>query len=320
MAWPYPEHAEEFQRILDGHRSVTILSHVNPDADAIGTSLGIYLWLKAQRKRVEIANADTDIPRNLDFLEGFSKIKSRMDFDDSLIIACDSGSIDRLGFDLDDRTIVNLDHHVTNTQYGTLNIVNPDAVSSSEIAYRIMVKLHPVSAQSATALYAGLVSDTRNFTTGNMRRDVFDLASALLEVGVDVPHVTGQMHHRRSLASLRILGVAIDSLTLLRDARIAIMTIHRADRLKWGAKGSDLDGIVDYARSLVTVDIAIMLVERRHDIKVSLRSKGADVSKIARRFGGGGHRNAAGFEIGGLQLDQVRERIVDAIDKEAIFS
>jgi len=168
MALSYPELAEQFSRLVAAHRGVTILSHTNPDPDAIGTSLGIYLWLKEQGIRVEIANADPDLPRNLDFLSGFSKIKSKIDFEDSLIIACDSGSLDRLGFDLSGRRIVNLDHHHTNTQYGTLNIVDPDAVSSSEIAYRLLSPLRPFSGPSATALYAALVSDTRNFTTGNI--------------------------------------------------------------------------------------------------------------------------------------------------------
>jgi len=137
--------------------------------------------------------------------------------------------------------------------------------------------------------------------------------------GVNIPHVTSQMLHRRSLASLRILGVATDSLELVRDARVAIMTVHRDDRLKWGAKGSDLDGIVDYARSLVTVQVAVMLVERKEDIKVSLRSKGVDVARIAQHFGGGGHRAAAGFEVRGMESASLRVAILNAIDKEELL-
>ena len=320
MSLPYAELSEAFGRLLAEHRTVTILSHINPDPDAIGTALGIYLWLKEQGVRVEVANQTVDIPRNLDFLPAFSKIKTRIEFDDSLIIACDSGSIDRLGFDLEGRTIVNIDHHPTNTLFGTLNIVNPDAVASSEVAYHLLTPLHPLSSQSATAFYAALVSDTRNFTTNNMRRPVFDLASALVDLGVDIPQVTSQMLHRRSLASLRILGSAIDSLELVRDARVAIMLVRRDERLKWGAKGSDLDGIVDYARSLVTVQIAVMLVERKEDIKVSLRSKGTDVGRIAQHFGGGGHRAAAGFEVRGMESGALRAAILETIDQEGILT
>ena len=320
MATPYPELATAFNRLLDKHRAITILSHVNPDADAIGTALGIYHWLKEQGKRVEIANATADIPRNLDFLPDFSKIKNKIDFDDSLIIACDSGSIDRLGFDLTGRVIVNLDHHPTNTQYGTLNIVDPEAVASSEVAWHLLSPLREISRESATAFYAALISDTRNFTTGNMHQGVFDLAGKLVSRGVNIPEVTQQMLHRRSLASLRILGAAIDSLELVWDARVAFMTLRRDDRLRWGARGSDLDGIVDYARSLVTVQIAVMLVERKNDIKVSLRSKGTNVVKIARHFGGGGHRAAAGFEVQGMELEALREAILNVMEEEDVLS
>jgi phosphoesterase RecJ-like protein len=320
VSLPYPSLAKEFEALLGGHRAVTVLSHVNPDPDAIGTALGIYLWLKEQGKRVEVANMTADIPLNLDFLPSFSKIKAKMDFEDSLIIACDSGSIDRLGFDLKGRTIVNIDHHPTNTHFGALNIVNSEAVASSEVAYHLLTPLRPLSAESATAFYAALVSDTRNFTTNNMRRPVFDLAGSLVDRGVNISHVTSQMLHRRSLASLRILGVAIDSLELVRDARVAVMTVSREDRLKWGARGSDLDGIVDYARSLVTVQVAVMLVERKEDIKVSLRSKGLDVARIAQHFGGGGHRAAAGFEVQGMDCISLTAAIMNAIDEEELLS
>ncbi len=319
MSLPYASLAKEFEALLADHNAVTVLSHVNPDPDAIGTALGIYLWLKEQGKRVEVANMTVDVPRHLDFLPGFSKIKSKIDFEDSLIIACDSGSLDRLEFDLSGRTIVNIDHHPTNTRFGRLNVVNEDAVSSSEVAYHLLTEIHSLSSQSATAFYAALVSDTRNFTTGNMHRGIFDLAATLVDRGVNIPHVTAQMLHRRSLASLRILGVAIDSLELVRDARVAVMTVRRDDRIKWGARGSDLDGIVDYARSLVTVQVAMMLVERQEDIKVSLRSKGVDVSRIARHFGGGGHRAAAGFEIRGMDSATLTAAVLDIIDQEELL-
>ena len=319
MAIPYPELTDAFKHLLSGYRAVTILSHVNPDPDAIGTALGIYHGLKEQGKRVEIANATVDIPHNLDFLSGFSKIKNKIDFNDSLIIACDSGSVDRLGFDLTGRVIVNLDHHPTNTQYGTLNIVDSEAVASSEVAWRLLSPLWEISRESATAFYAALISDTRNFTTGNMHQGVFDLAGKLVSRGVNIPEVTRQMLHRRSLASLRILGVAIDSLELVQDARVAFMIIRRDDRLRWGARGSDLDGIVDYARSLVTVQVAVMLVERKKDIKVSLRSKGVDVVRIARHFGGGGHRAAAGFEVEGMEPEALREAILNVMAEEDVL-
>jgi len=314
-----PSKAQELDKFLRKSSSVTVISHIHPDADAIGTSLGIYEWLKEQGKRTEVVNASEDIPRYLDFLPSFYRIKHKIDFDDSLIIACDSSSVDRLGFDMDGRNVVNIDHHPTNTDFGVLNIVYPDAVSSSEIAYRLLSSLGDISSRSAVAFYAALVSDTRNFTVGNVTRETFELAGEMIDKGVNVSNVTSQMHHRRSLASLRILGAAIDSLRFYRDARIAVMSITREDQQKYGARESDLDGIVDYARSLVTVQIAVLVVERRDEIKVSLRSKGANVSTIAEQFGGGGHKEAAGYEIKNKTIKECIQILLDAIDKKEIL-
>ena len=320
MAIPYPKLAPQFSRLIAEHRAVTLLSHVNPDPDAIGTSLGIYHWVKAQGKRVEVVNASTDIPRHLDFLVGFTNIKHKIDFDDSLIVACDSSSVDRLGFDVAGRTIVNIDHHPTNPHYGTLNVVDPQAVASSEVAFRLLDPLHPFGVDGASAIYAALISDTRNFTTGNMHGGVFGLAETLVNRGIDVAEVTRQMLDRRSLASLRILGVAIDSLELVRDARVSIMSVTQEDLARTGARYSDLDGVVEYGRSLATVQVALLLVERPQQIKVSLRSTGVDVVPIAQHFGGGGHHVAAGFETERMEMDALKEAILNVVDEEGVLS
>ena len=311
-------HAAAFKDLLGKHQKITILSHVNPDPDAIGTALGIYVWLREQRFQVEVANATKEIPRYLDFLPHFGKIKQKMDFADSLVIACDCGSLDRLGFVLEDREIVNIDHHATNTQYGILNIVNAEAVSSSEVAFGLLEGLYPVSRESAIAFYAALVSDTRNFTTANMSGAVFDVASKLIALGVDIPEVTQKMLHRRSLASLRILGVAINSLVLKEDAKVAILKISKEDLKHAGARQSDLDGVVDYAKSLATVEIAMMLVEIDSGVKVSLRSKKADVGTLASFFGGGGHRLAGGFEAE-EKMQRVADVLLDEITKRGLL-
>ncbi len=316
----YQTGSEAFAALLARYERVTILSHIQPDADAIGTALGVYHWLKEQGKRVEVVNASSPMPLHLDFLPGYAKVKQHIDHDDGLVITCDCGSYDRLGFDLEGRTIVNIDHHITNTRFGTLNLVDTDAVASAQIAYGILKELHPISSQSAVAFYAALVSDTRNFTTGNMHAGIFALAQELVTCGVNVPDVTRHMLHRRSLSSLRILGRAIDSLELLRNGQVAVMSLSRDEQMRWGAENSDMDGVVDYARSLVTVRLAILLVEHEDHMKVSLRSKGIDVSRIARHFGGGGHREAAGYETPGMiSFEAVRSQLLEEIDRSGVL-
>jgi len=311
--------ARTLQALLTQYRAVTIVSHINPDADAIGTSLGLYGWLREQGYRVEVVNASEDIPRFLDFLPYFSKIKHSMDFEDSLVISCDCGSLDRTGFDLEGREIVNIDHHLSNRMFGRLNIVDAQAAASAEVAYRVITTLHPVSRESATAFYAALVSDTRNFTTSNMRRETLEFAVELAGLGVDIASLSSQMLHRRSLASLRVLGAAIDSLRLLEDARVAVMSISREMLERTGAKQSDLDGVVDYAKSLVTVEVAVMLVEQAQEIKVSLRSKQADVGSVAQEFGGGGHMHAGGFEAKGIDMEALLQRLLVKIKERGVL-
>ncbi len=312
---------QELQKLLERFSTVTVLSHIRPDPDAIGTSLGVYHLLRGLGKRVEIANASRELPHTLDFLQGFQKIKWKMDYDHSLIVSCDCGSLDRLGFEgLEGRTIVNLDHHSSNTRFGTLNLVDDSAVSSSEVAFRLFDGWLPIGRESAEAFYAALISDTRHFTTSNVTEGTFTLAQAMIGRGVRPAYVAQQMLQRRSLASLRVLGKALESLQLYENAQVAIMRITREDLAATGAKASDLDGVVDYARSLVTVEVAALVVEMSREVKVSLRSKGLDLLPVARAFGGGGHREAAGFEVPGRESGKVIEELLERIASEGVLS
>ncbi len=311
---------DEFMNLLSDYRYITVLSHINPDADAIGSSLGVYWILKEAGYRVEVANATEHLPRNLDFLDGFLKIKPKIDYDDSLIISCDCGSLDRLGFELKGRKIVNIDHHPSNTLFGDLNLVRQEAVSSSELAYRFFEPLFKIPKASLEAFYVALLSDTRCFTTSNVNEDSFLMAKELIERGVDAGGVANKMFQRRSLASLRILARALNSLRLYRDGRVAVINLSRRMIEESGARYDDIDGIVDYASSLVTVEVAVMIVERLKTHKVSLRSKGVDVSKIAQLFGGGGHRVAAGFETDRFSSEELLEALLDHINKEGVFN
>ncbi len=314
------EERKRFLKLLESHRGVTLLSHVHPDPDAIGTALGIAAILKRQGIRVEVANATEDLPRQVDFLAGFERIKKKIDFSDSMIIACDCGSLDRLGFDLTGRTIVNIDHHPSNTFYGDLNLVRDRAVSSSEVAYRFFEGLYPVPPEAAEAFYAALISDTRYFTVGNVTAESFEVAKELIALGVDPSGVAQKMLHRRSLASLRVLGKALESLRLYLDGRVGVMVVTREDLAWSGARESDLDGLVDYARSLITVEVAILLVEREKSVKVSLRSKGADVMRLAQEFGGGGHLEAAGFETTEYGMEDLLEKLLKKIKEEGVIA
>ena len=310
---------EEARKLIESADAITILSHLNPDPDAIGTALGIYNLLKAsKRKKVEVVNASKALPLHLDFLSGFRKIKTKIEYDNSLIIACDCGSIERLGFELKGRQILNIDHHRSNEGYGTLNVVWPEYASASQVAFKLFKKDFGIPVESAECFYAALLSDTRYFTTSSVTVEVFDVAKEMVGIGVNPAKVAYHFTQRRSLASFRILQRALNSLKLYSDARIAVLCATKEDIAQTGATVPDMDGIVDYARSLATVEAAVFVMEMKDGIRVSLRSKGIDVNTIAADFGGGGHKVAAGvtFEAGNLQeiIDTIIEKLQNAIE------
>jgi phosphoesterase RecJ-like protein len=300
---------EAVNELINKYEKITILTHLNPDADTLGTALGIYGILKNSGKQVEVVNQGVNLPRYLDFLSNFSKIKEQMDYSESLIITCDTGSIDRVGFELSGREILNIDHHKSNTYFGTLNIVNPLAVSASEVAYKLFKKKYVITKEISTCFYTALVADTQYFSTNNVNREVFELASEMMKDGVNIYEVMCNIKQRRSLASIRILASSLDTLLLTESGSLAIMCATQEKMLASGADIIDTVGIVDYGISLVTVQIAIVLIELENSIRVSMRSKKVDISALAIAFGGGGHKHAAGFELENISKDELLEMI-----------
>jgi len=304
----------EVRKKLSEARNITILTHLNPDADTIGTGLGIYnLLIQNKTKRVEIVNASKMLPVHLDFLPGFEKIKYKMDFKESLIISCDCGSIDRLGFALENRSIINIDHHQSNEEYGEINVVIPEYASASQVAFVLLREIYEIDPDSASCFYAALLSDTRYFTTSSVNQKVFDVARALVDLGADPAKIACNFTQRRPLSSLRILHRALGKLELKCDAKVATLFVTEEDIVATGAKMPDMEGIVDYAKSLKTVEVALFAMEMGGQIRISLRSKGADVSRVAAVFGGGGHKVAAGVTLDKRDLHETIDIIVENI-------
>ena len=311
---------ESFKSLLDKYDKVTIVTHRMPDADTLGTALGIYEILKNVGKNVEVCNASGILPNCLDFLPHFAKIKNRIDFDNSLIISCDSGSIDLLEFDLSLNEIVNIDHHKSNTNYGTLNVVDIHCVSASQVAYEFLKDDFIINKNSATCFYVALVTDTQNFTTLNVTREVFDFASVLLSKDIDIAEVNRNLTQRKSLSSLRVLSATLDTLELYEEAQISSMVTSQEILNKMGIKSTDVIGLVDYGIALVTVKIAIFILECKSKLKVSLRSNQSDVLSLAVHFGGGGHKLAAGFTVEKMEVKLLIDDIKKEIKKRGLLN
>jgi phosphoesterase RecJ-like protein len=300
--------------IIDGYERVSILSHIKPDGDTIGTALGIYNLLRADKKQVEVVNADRALPKELDFLPNFSKIKEKIEYQDSLIITCDARSIEQFGFDIGNRDILNIDHHKSNTQFGLYNVVEPNAVSASQVAFQFFEKEYHFTVEVATCFYTALVSDSQYFTTNNVNKEVFDVASDMITYGIDISKVAYNLKQRRSLSSLRILATALSSLNLYLDGSVSVMIVNQDSINASGAKYNDILGIVDYGISLATVKISILVMEFDGEVRVSMRSdKKIDISSLAMVFGGGGHKNASGFDSKTKNIEKTLEIVITKI-------
>ena len=311
----YEELRRSFAEILSRTLWVSVVMHDDPDGDTIGTSLAFYRILKMSGFRVEVCCASGEIAPYYDFLYGFSAIKRKMEYGDSTVIVCDCASESRFGFDIGGRVSVNVDHHRDNTMFGTLNIVDSQAPSCAEVAYLLLDGLYPMDGDCANALYTGIYSDTSGFSTSGVGKRTLETALALSAVGAEPSYVAYNLLHRRSLSSVRLLGRALSVLKLDCSGRLAIMSLEKSDMVWAGASYPDLDGIVEYGRSLATVEISALIVEMEDFVKVSLRSKGRDVSAIARIFGGGGHPEASAFRVYGGDMDEVRRRLVVSIEE-----
>ena len=303
-------------------KSITILSHINPDADALGTSLGIYSILKdnLDNTKIEVVNISRGLPRHLDFLPYYHKIKSNIEYDDSLVISCDCGSVDRLGFNLDNRDIINIDHHKSNTMYGLVNVVEPSFASSSQVAHMVLKDIFRINLSGAICFYTALASDTKFFTTSSVNEDIFSFAQELISLGVKADEVAYNFTSRASLASVRVLHRAIGSLQLYMSAKVATIHVTNDDMKKTGAKVPDLEGVIDVAKSLATVEIAIFVMQLNDELRVSLRSKTVDVSLLATEFGGGGHKVAAGFTLSESKLQETIDTIVHKIKELGLLN
>jgi len=309
----------KFKSLLEKYDYISIITHQHPDADTLGTGLGIYELLKNLGKQVEICNMDRKMPKYLEFLPHFAKIKNQMDFDNSLIIACDSGSIDLVGFDLSLREIVNIDHHKSNTNYGTLNIVNSLYASASMVAYEFLKQEFTITKNMATCFYVALVTDTQNFVTLNVNEHVFQVASELIAYGVELKNINKQLTQKKSLSSFRVLSETLNTLELHEDAKLASMVLSYETLKKTGATLHDTIGVIDYALALATVKIAILIIEFKDYLKVSFRSDSADVSSLAVHFGGGGHLMASGFTSNELNIDMMLKEIKKEIKKRELI-
>lgn len=306
-----------------GHRFL-LTSHANPDGDAIGSEIGLARILRSLGKSATIWNRDP-VPNVYRPLPGSDRIHAGTEppagfpdqFDSVVVLECPS--LDRTGLEdeLDGLELISVDHHLGNQLYGAINWVDTSAPAVGEMVYRIAHGLKVrLDRDTVTALYLTLVTDTGGFRFSNANPQAFEAAAALVREGARPEQVAEWLYESNPPAMMRLLGEMLRSLELHADGRIASAEVTLAMMERAGATAGDTEGLTDYPRSIAGVVASVLLREREPGrFKASLRSRGdVDVERVARLYGGGGHKNAAGCEIEG-SLTDLRRELVSQIEQ-----
>jgi phosphoesterase RecJ-like protein len=309
---------DQIRELIEGSRHLLIVTHVAPDGDAIGSLLGLGWLLKALGKSLTQACEDP-VPETYTWLPGSDEVARRGSGSYDLVIGLDCSDQRRMGRVFEDEflglPLINIDHHITNTRFGTVNWVDPSAAAAAQMILTMAEALGwGVTQPAALCLLNGLVTDTRGFRTGNVSPAVLRAALRLMNAGAALNEITWRVLDQRPLASVQLWGEAIEELHL--EDEILWTVVTRAMRKRWGStNGEDgYSGLANFLAGVREAKVTVVFTERNDGtIDVGMRSiPGCDVSQAAVRLGGGGHPQAAGCTLEG-ELGAAEARVLDEI-------
>ncbi len=296
---------------LQGAKSIAVGGHVRPDGDCVCSVMALYRYLKKELPQAEIDMYLEEPPATFHVLEGIEEIKSEFNTDKSydVFIALDCND-ERLGDALSifrrARKRINIDHHISNTGSGDINIVEPERSSTAELLYDLM-EPELVDTEIAKAIYIGIAHDTGVFRYSNTSPHTLQIAAELLKFGFDFSSLIEETFFEKTYVQTQIMGRAILESVRFMDDRCIVSMVSRRMMEFYQVGPKDLDGIVNQLQGVRGVDCAIFMYETGTlEYKVSMRSNGlVDVSKVAVKFGGGGHVRAAGCTMNGTYHDNI---------------
>ena len=300
------------KELLEGKESVALGGHVRPDGDCVGSTMGLYLYLKENFPQIETDLYLESVPEAYSMIRHTDEVKSELPegkiYD--LFICMDCGDLQRLGFSqklfIESKQTACIDHHVSNEAFADINYIVPDASSTSELVYNLL-DYDKMSLETAEALYMGIAHDTGIFRYSCTSPETMEAAAQLMRKGVDTAKITDRTYYEKTYIQNQILGKALLESIMVLDQRCIVSVVRLKEMEFFKAKPSDLEGIVSQMRQTKGVEVAMFLHETASQtFKVSLRSKEqVDVSSIAKYFGGGGHVRAAGVTMKGSVHDVI---------------
>ena len=321
-----PTNAQSLQAVwkaIEKGQRFFIAGHLNPDGDSLGCTLTMASLLERMGKSV-YAYAAPAIGGDLQFLPGLAKIHvgvlpEKIDFDTVILLEC---SDRKRGGDLEAilstaKTLVNIDHHLVSDAYGDVNHIDSGASSTAEIIFQLFEQSagrFTPTADEATCLYTGVVTDTGRFVHTNTTAEALRVASALVALGANITQINQVIYFTKPYIELKLQGRALEKMQLRFDNKYSEIILTHRDFETFGATPAQTQGIVSQPTMIPGVEVSALIKEEPDKVSVNLRSRGAaDVSQIAQTFGGGGHARAAGFKVTDKPLDQVVQELADVV-------
>ncbi len=293
---------------------ILLTTHKNPDGDAIGSSVGWINFLKKLGKNVKVVLRDR-IPYFFDFIPGINnvEVKEEINEDFDWVIITDVSELKRTGFDsIPAKNSIVIDHHITAEPFSDYYIVEPEISSTCELSYHIMKLIDDslIDRSVALPIYTGIVTDTGNFSYTNTSPETHYVASELIKRGAEPYLVRRNISERNRINRFKLLELVLKTLDFALEGKVAHITVYRRFLEETKAYPEETEGFINYPRSIEGVEVAVFFKEiEEGKWKISLRSKGSvNVAFVAKRFGGGGHAMAAGFETEG-NLEDIKKEL-----------
>ena len=319
---------KDIKKIIIEANKIGITFHTSPDGDAIGSALGLLNGLRELGKDVYIISKDS-IPENLMFLPYSEEINGETTEPKEgtdLVIVLDCGNVERISANLLDYSgmVINIDHHLSNDNYGFINYVDTEAAATAEIVFLLLKEIgyefsvkEEILERIGRCLYTSLVTDTGSFRHSNVTKRTHEIAGILIGVGVNNSMIYNKLFDNRSINKLNFMGYAFQNAKLYFDGKVVVTVLDSDSLNKFNAEKEDTSDIIGNLLSIKTVEVAVLLKEVEEGVKASLRSKyDFDVRKIAEMFGGGGHTKASGLMQKGVMLQIAKDNILKAIERE----
>ena len=311
---------DQILKCIKKSKNIVIVTHENPDGDAVGSSLAMYHALKGLKKNVDIIIPE--YAKCFNELPGIDEVIKESDKVYDLAISLDAATDKLLNvwvkyFREADQRIV-IDHHSTNTMFGDINYVDLSAPACAQVVYMLIKHYRwKITPEIGTCIMAGIITDTGGFQYSGVSKDTFNIAAELLDVGVNISKVYKKVFDTKTKSSFELRRIAIDRMEFLEDGKIAFTYVTNEDERKENAGVGDYEGIVSEGRSVEGVEVSIFLHELKDgEFKISLRSNSyVNVSDVCIMFGGGGHIRAAGAKMTADPL-VIRDKVVNEVKRQ----